>query len=278
VASRGAQDDPSADAAAAARVEALLAQANQLASASLSKLDRRPAIRARWLAAGLIGSAVVLGAVALSLAGGGAAESATSDGRPGAISVDSSPSGSDTTASRPDDSAAPDPSSSAAATATTSAPSASAPSPSGGSESEPDSGAGSTVPDVQAAAPVADPAPLDELRVLDASMLFEVDAHALRPEALPALEELVAFVAEHPQATLEIVGHTDSAGSEPYNLALSIRRAEAVVAYLVERGADPARLTAVGMGESQPIADNATKEGRAANRRIDVHVRDLGSA
>lgn len=118
----------------------------------------------------------------------------------------------------------------------------------------------------------------DELRVLDASMLFEVDSHALRVEALAELDQLVTFLVEHPAATLEIVGHTDSAGSEQYNLALSLRRAEAVVEHLVTQGVDPGRLSAFGLGESQPIADNATREGRAANRRIDVVVHDAGQA
>ena len=71
------------------------------------------------------------------------------------------------------------------------------------------------------------------------------------------------------------VGHTDSVGSEAYNNRLSLARAESVKAYLVSKGVDIKRVRAVGKGESQPIVDNATKEGRAKNRRVDVQMEHL---
>ena len=71
------------------------------------------------------------------------------------------------------------------------------------------------------------------------------------------------------------VGHTDSVGSEAYNNRLSLARAESVKAYLVSKGVDIKRVRAVGKGESQPVADNATKEGRAKNRRVDVQMEHL---
>ena len=68
------------------------------------------------------------------------------------------------------------------------------------------------------------------------------------------------------------VGHTDSVGSDDYNQKLSLRRAEAVKAYLVSKGVDTARVYTEGKGETQPMADNATAEGRAKNRRVTVEV------
>jgi outer membrane protein OmpA-like peptidoglycan-associated protein len=74
------------------------------------------------------------------------------------------------------------------------------------------------------------------------------------------------------------VGHTDSVGSEDYNNRLSLARAESVKDYLVSQGVDIKRVRAVGRGESQPIADNSTKAGRALNRRVDVEVVHQGAA
>ena len=74
------------------------------------------------------------------------------------------------------------------------------------------------------------------------------------------------------------VGHTDSVGSEDYNNRLSLARAESVKDYLVSRGVDIKRVRAVGRGESQPIADNATRAGRALNRRVDIEVVHQGTA
>ena len=68
------------------------------------------------------------------------------------------------------------------------------------------------------------------------------------------------------------VGHTDSIGTEKYNQGLSVRRAEAVKAYLVSKGIEANRIYTEGKGESQPIADNRTREGRAKNRRVEVEV------
>jgi outer membrane protein OmpA-like peptidoglycan-associated protein len=74
--------------------------------------------------------------------------------------------------------------------------------------------------------------------------------------------------ASHPTLVLEVEGHTDSQGDDLYNLELSQRRAQAVVDYLVAKGVPRAQLQAQGFGETKPIADNRTKEGRAQNRRV----------
>ena len=71
---------------------------------------------------------------------------------------------------------------------------------------------------------------------------------------------------------IDVIGHTDSDGSEEYNMGLSIRRAESVREYMVSEGVDASNIDVSGEGESNPIASNATKEGRAENRRVDIHV------
>ena len=68
------------------------------------------------------------------------------------------------------------------------------------------------------------------------------------------------------------VGHTDSVGSDAYNQKLSLRRSQAVKAYLVSKGIDKTRIYTEGKGEKQPVADNKTKEGRAKNRRVEIEV------
>jgi outer membrane protein OmpA-like peptidoglycan-associated protein len=94
------------------------------------------------------------------------------------------------------------------------------------------------------------------------------------PASVPELDEAAAVMLANRSLRVEIGGHTDSVGREDANRALSERRAEAVRAYLVARGVAAERLTAVGYGESDPVADNATPEGRAANRRIAFRVLD----
>ena len=103
------------------------------------------------------------------------------------------------------------------------------------------------------------------------SIYFDFDSAELRPESTPELERLRAMIAEYGRP-LVIEGHTDSTGADDYNMELSQRRAEAVKAYLVERGIDAALIEAVGKGESEPIADNAADDGRQANRRVRVAV------
>ena len=102
-------------------------------------------------------------------------------------------------------------------------------------------------------------------------ILFDFDQATLRPESADALKEIAVLLKSQPDLRLLVVGHTDTAGSFEYNRALSERRAKAVVATLVrEYGADKARLFPVGVGFAAPVASNATKDGRALNRRVEL--------
>jgi len=103
---------------------------------------------------------------------------------------------------------------------------------------------------------------------------FDFDSARLKPAMKATLDDLADKVNASPgDESLEIIGHTDSVGTDAYNQWLSERRAAAVADYLAGRGVSSARMTTKGMGESQPIADNGTKEGRAKNRRVETQVR-----
>ena len=102
---------------------------------------------------------------------------------------------------------------------------------------------------------------------------FEFDSDQIKPVSYPLLDEVVSVVLDHPHLTrIRIEGHTDSSGDDAYNLGLSQRRADSVMAYLIGGGIAPGRLTAQGLGELKPIADNDTEEGKAENRRVEFHI------
>ena len=77
---------------------------------------------------------------------------------------------------------------------------------------------------------------------------------------------------KYPNSLVDVMGHTDSTGSDAYNLDLSRRRAESVANYLVSRGTNRARIATVGYGEQYPRADNPTEQGRALNRRVEIRI------
>lgn len=101
---------------------------------------------------------------------------------------------------------------------------------------------------------------------------FEVDSARLRPDSSPILNEVVSLAKRCPTARIEVQGHTDSLGDADRNMDLSRQRALAVVDYIVGRGVDARRIQARGFGESDPIATNRTRRGRAMNRRIEFKV------
>ncbi len=105
-------------------------------------------------------------------------------------------------------------------------------------------------------------------------VLFDFDSAELHEEGKQLLDEIIEIGASCPDVDVVVAGHTDSVGDRDYNIELSQERAKAVVDYLVGKGVEPGRLTAVGYGYSQPVADNSTDEGRAQNRRIEFRVRE----
>lgn len=102
---------------------------------------------------------------------------------------------------------------------------------------------------------------------------FDHDSAEILPKSGPALEALLKALQAAAALKVDIEGHTDSSGGDGYNLDLSKRRAASVVAWLAEHGIDGTRLNPVGVGEVRPIADNSTDDGRALNRRVEVHRR-----
>jgi outer membrane protein OmpA-like peptidoglycan-associated protein len=112
---------------------------------------------------------------------------------------------------------------------------------------------------------------LDDGRATTRGILFAVNSDRIRPESTPTLDAIGEMLAEHPDLRLSIEGHTDSDGEEAYNQLLSERRAASVKDYLVERqGIDAGRLETTGYGESEPVADNRSPEGKQKNRRVEL--------
>ncbi len=101
---------------------------------------------------------------------------------------------------------------------------------------------------------------------------FATGSAKLLPAAVKELNELVKIMEEHPNFNVSIEGHTDNTGTAAINTSLSAKRAEAAKAYLVKKGVSADRLTAAGFGPDQPIADNKTAKGRAANRRVEFKL------
>jgi outer membrane protein OmpA-like peptidoglycan-associated protein len=99
---------------------------------------------------------------------------------------------------------------------------------------------------------------------------FDFDKATLRQEDISELDKDVEALKAWGDVNIEVAGHTDSMGSDAYNMKLSQQRAEAVRNFLISRGVAADRLTAKGYGESQPVADNATEEGRFKNRRVEL--------
>jgi OOP family OmpA-OmpF porin len=122
-----------------------------------------------------------------------------------------------------------------------------------------------------APAPVA-PQPVTEKVSFAAEALFEFDRSDVKPEGKVALDDLMTKLVGMNTEVMIAVGHTDSVGTAAYNERLSLRRAEAVKAYLVSKGMEPARLYTEGKGETQPVADNHSAAGRAKNRRVTIEV------
>ena len=105
-----------------------------------------------------------------------------------------------------------------------------------------------------------------------ADAFFDFDKSVLKPEGKAKLDDLVSKIKSINLEVIIAVGHTDSVGTDAYNQKLSVRRAEAVKAYLVSKGVEKNRVYTEGKGEKQPVADNKTAQGRAKNRRVEIEV------
>ena len=105
-----------------------------------------------------------------------------------------------------------------------------------------------------------------------ADAFFDFNKSVIKPEAKAKLDDLVDKIKAINLEVIIAVGHTDAVGSDEYNQKLSMRRSNAVKAYLINKGVDKTRIYTEGKGEKQPVADNSTKEGRAKNRRVEIEV------
>jgi OOP family OmpA-OmpF porin len=99
---------------------------------------------------------------------------------------------------------------------------------------------------------------------------FDFDKSKIRPDAVPILDEAADILGKHPNVTVDVNGYCDAIGSYPYNLRLSERRANAVAGYLEGKGIATSRLVTHGYGKTHFVATNATAEGRAQNRRVEL--------
>lgn len=109
--------------------------------------------------------------------------------------------------------------------------------------------------------------------VLPEGILFATDSAAVSGPAQNDLYAVARNLNQYPNSRVEVIGHTDNTGSAAYNLDLSQRRAQSVAGILTAGGVSPSRIVAVGRGKSQPVASNATEQGRAQNRRVEILIR-----
>lgn len=106
----------------------------------------------------------------------------------------------------------------------------------------------------------------------DSDVLFPLNSSYLTDQAKDEIDKLVNLLADYPNASLIVDGHTDATGTEEYNQWLSEKRAESVKKYLADHGIQASRITTNGYGQAKPVAANNTKEGRQQNRRVEVTI------
>ncbi|EZP73357.1 OmpA/MotB [Sphingomonas paucimobilis] len=107
---------------------------------------------------------------------------------------------------------------------------------------------------------------------MPSGITFSYDSAAVQPQFQPTLNDVASVLAQYPKTYIDVYGHTDSDGTDAYNQALSERRAQSVADYLTTHGVQSARIATRGFGETQPIASNATEEGKASNRRVEIKI------
>jgi len=113
---------------------------------------------------------------------------------------------------------------------------------------------------------------------MPSGITFGFDSAAVQPQFQPTLNDVASVLAQYPKTYIDVYGHTDSDGSDSYNQGLSERRARSVADYLTSHGVQSARIATRGFGETQPIASNATEEGKASNRRVEIKVAPVTEA
>ena len=106
----------------------------------------------------------------------------------------------------------------------------------------------------------------------NSGILFDVDKADVNPSAQNNLQGLAKSLQENPETNVLILGHTDNTGADTYNMDLSVRRAEAVKTYLATNSVDISRMSTLGKGDSEPIAENNSDDGRAQNRRVEIVI------
>jgi len=122
------------------------------------------------------------------------------------------------------------------------------------------------------AAPAAASGVMQSKITLQADTLYDFDKSSLKPEGKATLDKIAADLSKIKLEVIIAVGNTDSVGTDAYNMALGQRRAQSVKAYLTSKGVDGSRIYTESKGKSNPVASNATAEGRAKNRRTDIEV------
>ncbi|MDH0662422.1 OmpA family protein, partial [Pseudomonas sp. GD03858] len=133
---------------------------------------------------------------------------------------------------------------------------------------------GCPLPQYPSSAPQPEPAATPEVITLDdqGQVLFAFDSAELTSGAQQRLQGLLPKLNDPSVASVKVIGFTDSVGSDNYNQRLSERRASGVAEYLISQGLAPSKVTSQGRGESEPVADNDSDEGRARNRRVELHL------
>ncbi|MBC2670276.1 OmpA family protein [Novosphingobium piscinae] len=107
---------------------------------------------------------------------------------------------------------------------------------------------------------------------LPEGVTFDVGSYSLKPQFRATLDTVAESLKQYPDSLIDVYGHTDSTGSDAYNQTLSENRARTVANYLSMQGVAPARIRSQGMGETMPVADNASDEGRRKNRRVEIKI------
>lgn len=113
----------------------------------------------------------------------------------------------------------------------------------------------------------------DELLLrMPSGITFATNQSAIQPQFQTTLDQVASTLAEYPKTMIDVLGHTDSDGTEAYNQTLSERRAQSVSAYLASHGVASVRMATIGYGETRPIASNETVDGKAQNRRVEIKI------